>query len=103
MIGTQPPCRDEKITEKLNITKICNFTKVVTKNKIAFLKLMKFKKQFPTKYENENEYNSIFKKANTTLAKGRIWNSSQFLTRSDILQGQALIRGVKKLLTRGVC
>ena len=24
-------------------------------------------------------------------------------TRSDILQGQALIRGVKKLLTRGVC
>ena len=62
----------------------------------------------------------------TNESKGRVeidqshaWKSSKFLslyfapkrsetvtdnqTRSDILQGQALIRGVKKLLTRGVC
>ena len=35
-----------------------------------------------------------------------LFNNTNFIhkTRSDILQGQALIiRGVKKLLTRGVC
>ena len=72
---TEAPCKNEQLSREMNITIICLLKESVTKDKTAFLKLMKFTKQNPTMYEDEKEYNSIFHEANATLTKHNFFYS----------------------------
>ena len=53
----------------MKIGPICDLLKSVTQDKSSFLKLMKYSKQSPTIYEDEEEYNTIFENLNSTLLK----------------------------------
>ena len=64
---TRAPCLDTELNRKMNISKICNLTKIISRDVKGFLKLMMFTKQNPTEYVDEKEYDSLFQNANYTL------------------------------------
>ena len=61
----------------MNISTICELLNAVALDRGTFLKLMKFTKQSPTVYEDDHEYETIFKSINSTLSK------NNFLYRSN--------------------
>ena len=57
---TAPPCSDPETVKQFKIEPICDLIKTVSRQKEAFLKLMKFTKQSPVFMEEDDEYNSVF-------------------------------------------
>ena len=61
------PCLDQKIIDTFKIKEICQFVKSISENSNQFLKMMKYIIQSPVFIEEDEEYLSIFKHANSTL------------------------------------
>ena len=64
---TSPPCRNKDVIDFYKFGNICNFlTSISQENALVFLKLMKFTKQSPVCFEDEEEYKSIFSEQSTS-------------------------------------
>ena len=63
------PCLDSKIIRTFKIKDICDMLKLMSLNSNQFLKMMKYVIQSPVFIEEEEEYLSIFKNANSTLSE----------------------------------
>ena len=61
------PCLNKKIIDTFKIKEICQFVKSISENSNQFLKMMKYVIQSPVFIEEDEEYLSIFKHANSTL------------------------------------
>ena len=69
---------DQNLVQTMKIRQICEFLDSVASDRKTFMKLMKFTKQSPTVYEDNNEYETIFKDINETLTK---YKEYDFLSR----------------------
>ena len=63
----KPTLKDQEIVNKMKIGLICLLSRLLTKDNNSFLKIMKYTKQSPLIYEDEEEYNFLFQDVNKTL------------------------------------
>ena len=68
--SNSPPCSNSSITMKFKIDKICSIQKIVSENKKAFLKLMKFTKQSPVYLQDTDKYFNVSQRYGYIIKNG---------------------------------